>query len=172
MLYIRQEVRIMKLLIVDDEKEVTDSLVTAFKPSDYEITAENDPVQALKRYKKEKFDVVLTDVRMPEMTGIELLKAIREHDPKARVIVVTAYGDLETSIAAINNKAVAFFSKPINFVELVDLLQDLEKEIKQNKKTIKDYERVLKENEKLKGLYNDLLKTIVSVSNISGTKKR
>ena len=80
----------MKLLIVDDEKECTDSLVTAFKPSDYEITAENDPVKALEIYKKEKFDVVLTDVRMPGMTGIELLKAIREHDEKARVIVVTA----------------------------------------------------------------------------------
>jgi len=161
----------MKLLLVDDEIECTESLVTAFKPSTYEVTAENAPLQALELYKKEPFDVVLTDVRMPDMNGIELLKAIRKYDSKARVIVVTAYGDLETAVAAINNKAAAFFSKPIDFEELITFLRGLEKEVKQERKSVEDYKQIQMENEKLKGIYNDLLKTIVNVSNISAEKK-
>ena len=147
----------MRILIVDDEIECADSLVIALKPAKFELQSETDPLKALELYKKTRFDVVITDVRMPNMNGIELLKAIRKFDEKARVIVITAYGELETSIAAINNRAVAFFGKPVNFGELVALLNDIQKDILNDNKLLEDIERLDSENKRLKALYSDLV---------------
>ena len=78
---------------------------------------------------------------MPEMNGIDLLKKIKEIDSSSRVIIITAYGDLETAKEAINNKAYAFFGKPINFEELISILRDIEKEISNNYNVFVDYEK-------------------------------
>lgn len=61
-------------------------------------------------------------MRMPRMTGIQVLRVIRQIDPEARVIIMTGYGDAETAIAAVNNGAYAFFGKPVDIAELIEVL--------------------------------------------------
>ena len=148
----------MRVLIVDDEKEVLDDLIRALKPAQYELKAEQNPVLALEAYQNEKFDVVISDIRMPEMNGIELLKRLRQFDKNARVIIITAYGDLETAKAAINNHAFAFFGKPINFNELMELLESVQKEINGTQEQKTDYIQLKEEFDKLKQTYEALLK--------------
>ncbi len=156
----------MNILIIDDDRDCVTSLETALKPTGYKVTAESDPNNALDTYKGGQFDVVITDVMMPGMSGIELMKTLREHDSRSQIIIMTAYLDLDSSIAAVNHNAVAYLNKPVNFEEFVALLARIEKEISSERKVIEECERLRKENEKLKSIYNDLIKTIVTVANI------
>jgi DNA-binding NtrC family response regulator len=97
---------------------------------------------------------------MPEMNGIEVLKTIRSIDKKARVIIITGFGDLETAVKAINNHAYAFFGKPIDFKELVETLRVIEEEIKDGIDSNIDYKRLSDEYKELKHSYDNLLDVI------------
>ncbi len=156
----------MNILIIDDDRDCVDSLETALKPTGYKVTAETDPTNALELFIGGEYDVVITDVRMPGMNGIELMKELREYDPRARVIIMTAFSDLDCSVAAVNHNAVAYLNKPVDFIELVDVLLRIKKEITLERNAMNESRRLWKENEKLKGLYYDLMKTIVTVANI------
>ncbi len=156
----------MNILLIDDDADCIASMETALKSTGYAVTAECDPHYALDTYKKGQFDVVITDVMMPGMSGIELMKALQEYDPRARVIIITAYRDFDGSIAAVNYNAVAYLNKPIDFKELVKILARIKKEISSKRKAMEERESLRKENEKLKSIYNDLVKTIVAVANI------
>lgn len=147
----------MRILIIDDDKDCLEDIATALEPSNYDCNTEISAIKAIKRYKEEHFDVVITDIKMPEMNGIEVLKKIKSIDNEARVIIITGYGDLETAVAAINNHAYAFFGKPINFNDLIKSLRNIEFEIKSNKKIEVDYNHLKEEYKKMKNTYNDLL---------------
>jgi DNA-binding NtrC family response regulator len=153
----------MTILLVDDEKDCLDDIVDALEPTGYVCKSTVNPLKAIEIYKDEKTDVVISDIRMPEMNGIELLKKIRDFDPQARVIIVTAYGDLETARAAINNRAYAFFGKPIDFQELIMTLRTIENEIDSKNKVEVDYENLKDEHTKLKSAYDELMKVIKSL---------
>lgn len=147
----------MKVLLVDDEREILDDLMQALRPTQYQFTALTNPLEALELFRQEKFDVVISDIRMPEMDGIELLKRLREFDPAARVIIITAFGDLKTAQSAINNRAYAFFGKPVDIGELIETLGAIEKELSGSGKTEEDYTRLQDEYSRLKGAYDNLL---------------
>lgn len=119
----------MKLLLVDDQPENIESLASALRRGGHVITTMFDPAEALRLYQSESFDVVISDVRMPGMSGIDLLKAIHQIDPAARVILITGYGDAATAMAAIHNRAWAMLGKPINIATMMDTLNTIEKEI-------------------------------------------
>ncbi len=156
----------MNILIIDDDADCVASLETALKPTWYKVTAENDPRNALEIYKEGQFDVVITDVRMPGMSGVELMKKLHEYDPSARVIIMTAYCNLYDTIAAVNYNAVAYLNKPFDFIELVEILVKIKNEISSERKAINESMHLRKENENLKNIYYDLMKTIVTVANI------
>jgi len=153
----------MRLLIIDDEKPILDILKKVLTPGGHSCKLHDNPVKAVESFKKHTYDVVMTDINMPKMNGIEVLKAIRASDKKARVIIFTGYGDLETAIAAINNGAYAFFSKPINFKELMDTLKKIESELDEDKKREIDYSRLMEEYAKLRDAYSSL-KTLIAKS--------
>ena len=153
----------MKLLIIDDEKPTLDILEKVLTPSGYKCKLFNDPVKAVKKISEKDFDVVLTDVNMPKMNGIEVLKAVRKINPRTRVIIFTGYGDLETAMAAINNGAYAFFSKPLNFAELMDTLKKIESEIDEDYKREIDHAKLKEEYAKLKDALSGL-QTMISKS--------
>ncbi|HOV12952.1 MAG TPA: response regulator [Spirochaetota bacterium] len=153
----------MNVLLVDDEKDCLDDILMALEPTGYKCSATTSPLEAIEIYKKEKQDVVISDVRMPEMNGIDLLKNIRIYDSNARVIIITAYGDLDTAKSAINNRAYAFFGKPINFSELILTLRNLEKELAIKNNLNSDYNNLQSEHEKLKVAYEELLNVITTI---------
>lgn len=124
----------MNILLVDDEQDILDSLANALELLQYNVEREINPVKALERVKEGSFDLVITDERMPNMTGMQLLKHIKRYNEKIPVIITTAYGDLESAIEYINNKVYAFFPKPIRFNKIVTTLRELEAELKEEQK--------------------------------------
>ena len=149
----------MTLLIVDDDKSALEDMVNSLKPSGFEVVYTTDPLKALEIYKKQPFDAVISDIRMPGMNGIELLRHIKSVNSNARVILLTAYGDLATAIAAVNNHAYSFFGKPLEFRELMDCLRTIEQEI-HGELERPDQKELQKEYENLKIAYESLKKMV------------
>ena len=107
-----------KILIVDDEENSRIGLSKILAKSGYEvITAENGK-QALDTLKQEACSLVITDMKMPEMDGIQLLREIKQYDPDIGVIIVTAYGEVDSYLESMNLGAFEYLNKPIKVDEL------------------------------------------------------
>jgi two-component system response regulator FlrC len=101
------------LLVVDDEKVVRGFLVAALEDDGHAVTTACDGVEALARLGDCSFHVVLCDLRMPRMGGMELLKAIRREYPEVEVIVLTGHGSVESAVEAMKEGAFDFMEKPV-----------------------------------------------------------
>jgi len=143
-------------MIVDDELPILESLKMALRPTGYECTVFQNSREAVESYRHERYDVVITDFMMPEMNGIELLKAIKQIDPDAHVIILTGYADIENAIAAVNNGAHAFFRKPLDFRDFMQTLRKIEERLSGAKQKDIDKEVFIAEYEKLKVAFESL----------------
>ncbi len=106
-----------KVLVVDDEKIICHTIRIGLQGHNYQVVTAQSAEEALEKIKNEAFDVVLADIRMPEMDGIQMLKAIREIDLRLPVIFITGYPSVETSAEALELGAEAYISKPFHRVE-------------------------------------------------------
>ena len=120
----------LKIMLIDDEPEILDCLSAALALKGFPSEQFCNPKAAIETYMSEEFDVVISDFKMPEMNGIEVLKAVRKHDPNAYLIILTGYSDVDNAIAALNNGAYAFFRKPLDINELLQILYKIEEERK------------------------------------------
>ncbi len=150
----------MYILLVDDDADCLDGLVTVLEPTGHQCDTFTVPEDALEAYQQKQYDVVITDMKMPGLSGIEILKKVRSINTEARVIIATGYGDVETAIAALNNGAYAFFGKPIDLNDLMDTLEKIEGELKGQKKERIEHARLAMEYARLKQAYEDLLKLL------------
>lgn len=108
-----------KILVVDDEEIIRDSISYILETEGYEVEkAENGKV-AYEKVKEKHFDLVITDIEMPAMKGTELLEKIKTFDAHTSVIIITAFGSLDTAIAALRNGASDYILKPVEFEELL-----------------------------------------------------
>jgi two-component system response regulator PilR (NtrC family) len=103
-----------RILIVDDEKSIGDVLSISLRKDGYDVVAETDPRRALERFRSERFDVVLQDLKMQEMDGIELLRAIKGVREGAVVIVMTAYSTWDRVVEAMRLGAYDYIKKPFD----------------------------------------------------------
>jgi len=106
------------ILVVDDEERMCRSLHALLTKAGYQVQTAPDGRQALNTWHKQPFDLVITDIKLPNMDGIELLQELRKADPEAMVILMTAYASLDTALAAINMGAYDYLMKPIEFTHL------------------------------------------------------
>jgi two-component system response regulator AtoC len=90
-----------RILVVDDEPAQRELVAGFLRKQGFEVALAGDGKDAVARFKAEPFDLVLTDQRMPGLSGVELIAALRTVTPEAAVIVMTAYGTIETAVAAI-----------------------------------------------------------------------
>ena len=90
-----------KVLIVDDEKLMRISLESQLKKEGYHVRSVDNALEGLKMVKSEDFDVVVTDLRLPGMNGMELLKEIKKYNQEIVVVIMTAFGTLESAVSAI-----------------------------------------------------------------------
>ena len=146
----------MNILLIDDDKECLDVLANAIEPAGHSCELYTMPEKAVAAYEKEKHHVVITDMKMPGLTGIQVLKQIRSKDAAAKVIIMTGYGDVDTAIAAVNNGAHSFFSKPVNIVEIIEVLEKIEHESEVRKLEVAEIMLMRQEYEKLKNAYQEL----------------
>ena len=114
-----------KILVVDDEKDINDSLSFILEKEGYIVEqAENGKV-AYEKILNSYYDLVITDIEMPMMKGTELLEKISALTPQTSVIMITAYGSLETTIKALRNGAQDYILKPIEFDEILIKIKHL-----------------------------------------------
>lgn len=119
---------LLKVLIVDDEKELRKSISTVLSTmgenSDYKFQIEEatNGVQALQKAMQEDFDLVLMDVRMPEMNGLEALAKIKDHDPRTFVVIITAHSNLQDAVVAIKDGAYDYIEKPLHAERLSQII--------------------------------------------------
>ncbi len=112
-----------RLVVIDDEVNAAAALETLLKEDGYEVSRAHDARSGLQLLEKVEPDVVLTDLRMPGMDGIELLAKIKEIRPETMVIMMTAYGTVKTAVKAMKLGAEDYLSKPIDVEELEVVLQ-------------------------------------------------
>ncbi len=112
-----------KILIVDDEKVVRESLYHWFEEDNYQVETAEDGETALQKYEKEKYDLLLVDMKMPGMSGLDLLSKIRAIDKDALIILITAFASVPTAITALKNGAYDYVTKPIDPDELTHLVK-------------------------------------------------
>ncbi len=107
------------LLVIDDEQAQRDTLAGFLRKQDYRVSVAADGREGLELARKQALDLVITDLRMPQLGGLELLSALREEQPHLGVIIVTAFGDMETVVAAMRAGAFTFLAKPLDLDQLL-----------------------------------------------------
>jgi len=111
-----------RILIVDDEFSVRDSLYHWFRKDGFQVQAAENAAAALKVLQDQRFDVILLDIKMPGMDGMELQEHIQQIDPQAAVIMVTAFASVDTAVRALKQGAFDYVTKPIDPDELSHLV--------------------------------------------------
>lgn len=101
-----------KILVIDDEEIVRKSCLRTLQPEGYEVSVVQSGIEGLKILEKEGFDLVLIDLKMPDMDGIEVLKRVKEGWPDTEVIIITGYGTVGSAVQAIKLGAFDYLEKP------------------------------------------------------------
>ncbi|MCE1166213.1 MAG: sigma-54 dependent transcriptional regulator [Bacteroidetes bacterium] len=160
-----------KILIVDDEKIVRESLTHWFEEEGYIIESAENGNEALKVFSRGKFDLALLDMKMPGMTGLELLKKIKEIDEDCIVILITAFASVPTAIQALKDGAYDYVTKPVDPDELNNIVhnalesRNLRKENVELKKQIDNF--IIPEN--LVGESPQMKKILVLIQTVAET---
>ncbi|WP_449245547.1 response regulator [Desulfobacca acetoxidans] len=101
------------IVIIDDEPDLLDLLkLILTEKTDYTILTTTDPKQALDWHREHHADVFISDLRMPQMEGIELLKLVKDLDPNTPFIIMTAFGTIESAVEAMRQGAFDYITKP------------------------------------------------------------
>jgi DNA-binding NtrC family response regulator len=100
-----------RILVVDDEQSMTQFLGIVLRKEGYHVTTVNNGRDALEKARNENFDVVITDIKMPGMDGIQLLNGLKKHDPSLPVVIMTAYASQQSAIDAVNLGAFQYMIK-------------------------------------------------------------
>lgn len=174
-----------KILVVDDEEIIRESLSFILKKEGYIVEEAENGRAAYDKIVEDSFDVVITDLEMPGMKGIQLVEEIQKLNIQTSIIIITAYGSLDTAISALRNGASDYILKPIEFDEIIIKIKKL-LEIKELllenrilKKEIQrtyDYDNIVGKSQQIKAVY-DMIETVaetdstVLITGKSGTGK-
>ncbi len=176
----------IRVLIVDDESLSRTILKKIVSEAGYSVSIASSGEEALKKINFSKYDVMLTDLNMPLMNGIELTEKVLQIEPDMIVILITAYGSIRTAVEAIRLGAYDFLSKPVNKDELLLVINrgiEKIKLVKENLllsrelKKVKNVSYIVSENEKMKSVLKNatqlaLTDSAILISGESGTEKQ
>jgi DNA-binding NtrC family response regulator len=128
-----------RILVVDDEPTQLELVGGFLRKQGFEVAEAASGRAAVARFKQEPFDLVLTDQRMPDLSGLDVLEAVRAASPDTAVVIMTAYGTIETAVSAVKAGAADYLAKPLNLDELLHRIHQ-----------IQDRRRLLTENRELR----------------------
>ena len=152
-----------KVVLIDDEADIREIMTIALKDAGYEVITAQDGETGTRLAAEISPQIVITDIRMPGMDGIEVLEHLKTHNPDIEVIVATAFGDMDLAIRALQRDASDFITKPIND-EALQLALKRAKERYTSRKQLKDYTALL-EKEKAETA-QELMKTFSFQKNL------
>jgi len=172
----------MNILVVEDEKAQQEILKGFLKKKGYDVIGFSTGEKAFEYIKKEDVDLVISDLRLPGISGLELLKSVKEVKPEVDFIMVTAYGTVENAVEAMKSGAYDYLLKPINLEELlvkikkIEEKKKLEEEIQGLKEELERYPDIVAESAEMKKVLSLALKvaptpTTVLLTGESGTGK-
>ena len=107
-----------KILVVDDERGMREFLNIMLQKEGYGVTSAGSGKEALEYISQKTFDIVITDIRMPDITGIDIIKTVKESTPETIVIMITAYASTETAVEAMKQGAYDYITKPFKIEEI------------------------------------------------------
>jgi len=113
-----------RILITDDDSDLRELLTEAVKNWGYEVSVSKDGEEALRKLRMEHYDIVITDLMMPGMDGLTLLKKVKELDKEILVIIITGYATIETAVKAIETGAYDYIAKPFRLDELMIVIKN------------------------------------------------
>jgi two-component system NtrC family response regulator len=128
-----------RILVVDDEPNQLELVGGFLKKQGFDVTLAEGAQKALDLFRQEPFDLILTDQKMPNLSGSDLLKAVRAINPETAVLLMTAYGSIESAVAAIKEGAADYLTKPLQLDELLHRI-----------KQVRERHRLLSENRDLR----------------------
>src|SRR3989338_4996595 len=117
--------KIPNILIIDDEPLMRISLSDALKIEGYNIHSVASGYDGLKAIRETSYDVIITDLKLPEVDGLQILKACKQYSPGAKVLMITAFGSVETAVEAMKQGAYDYVTKPFSMEELILIVKRL-----------------------------------------------
>lgn len=173
-----------EILIVDDEEEMLTSLkkILSHKP-DYTLTLSNDSAHAIEMVRTKNFDVIITDLKMKDVTGLDLLRAAKKSFPESKVIIISGYGTIEAGVEAIKGGAFDFLEKPFTSTKLFECIDNalsknasVSTEIIEDEKKTQKIEGIVYRSKKIDELIKIVKKTAsetmtILITGESGTGK-
>ncbi|NBV51864.1 response regulator, partial [bacterium] len=109
---------VARILVVDDEESIREFFQIMLKREGYEVIAAANGREGLEALKKSQVDMIISDIQMPEVSGLEFLTKVKEQDPDAVVVMITAFGSTETAIEAMKLGAHDYVQKPFKIDEV------------------------------------------------------
>jgi len=156
-----------KILLVDDEEDIRDVLGMTLSDMGYQVLTAANGKTAWETFLSEMPPIVLTDIKMPVMDGIELLQRIKRENPEAEVVMITGHGDMNLAIKSLKHRATDFITKPINVDALEIALKRVEEKIitrKQLQEYTENLERLIREKTELQDNLSNLGLMVGSIS--------
>jgi len=171
-----------KILVIDDEISILEVVKLGLEEGGFKVDVFSDPIEALNRFSEGNYDAVLTDINMPEMSGLEVLRRCKKIDPEAVVILITAYSSIDSAIEAIRGGALDYIRKPFRMEELILRLKEaldrvrIKKSLKNLREEKLEEFRIIGINDKMKQIREKIKKVAATTSSIlifgeSGTGK-
>lgn len=174
-----------KILVVDDEPSLREVLSIMLKRSGYSVTSVNDGGQAIELVQKEIFDLVITDLRMPKIDGMEVLKAVKSASPETVVLIITAFATADSAVEAMKHGAYDYLTKPFQVDEVQLIIRNaLEKRrlttenmlLKREMASQSSFTQLVGQSEAMQKVFDVVRKVADSKSNVlicgeSGTGK-
>lgn len=117
--------KLKKILIVDDEENARIGLSKLLSQEGYEVDSVANGHEALEFLRRKKVNLVISDINMPEMNGLVFLRELSRHHPSTSVIMITAYGGVESYLEAMNLGAYEYLNKPVKLEELKSVMRKI-----------------------------------------------
>ncbi|MGD0885964.1 MAG: sigma-54 dependent transcriptional regulator [Thermodesulfovibrionales bacterium] len=114
-----------QILIAEDEEITLKHLVHTLKQEGYDVVGTNNGRQAVDQMVRNRFDILITDIKMPEMNGMELLEKAKEKDPEIEVLIITGFGSIGSAVEAMKKGAYEYITKPFDLDELILKVRNL-----------------------------------------------
>jgi len=152
-----------KVLVIDDNEWIRDTLNHLLVMSGYHIDIAENASEGLKKVKSNRYDVVLTDIQMPEIDGIELLKQIKKYDPALPVVMITGFPTVDNAIQAMRQGASDFITKPFRYEQVHMALDKLVKKREVEKKGL-HVNKGIEQNKTIESLNKRLNKKVKELS--------